>query len=356
MYKIFLLTAFAGFGFSIYFFANFKKGRIFSCLSLLTFFYSLSSLISYGLLTDFFTESPEFIGTPGAVAFLFTPTLYFFFVLQSGYAKKLKWTAALHFIPFAQDLIFFMPFYLMPGEQKLMMLDKPISGFSMMIISFGIIYRWAYIAFIWRTLKRTESVDSPNRKFLLWIFFSHVLFVSFGTISKIVHFITAGESYISYIGSFSGVTGLAIIAYFFIKHRTVFTTDFYELAKNVKKYSTSSLKPNEIEQINKSLIHSMETEKPYLDSDITLRILAETIEVLPNNLSQVINHIYGENFNKFVNRHRVNEVKKMLMDPQKNILEAAYACGFNSKSSFNQAFKEVCNQTPSEFRKTQEKL
>lgn len=151
------------------------------------------------------------------------------------------------------------------------------------------------------------------------------------------------------------MTGLSIIAYFFLKHRNVFTTDFYELAKKAKKYSTSSLKSDEIEKINKNLLYIMEEEKPYLDTDITLRILAERIDVLPNNLSQAINHIYGENFNKFINRYRINEVKKTLQNPQKNILEAAYSCGFNSKSSFNQAFKEICGQTPTEFRKNTQK-
>lgn len=354
MYLIFLFTAIAGFIFSANFLLNFKKGKTYPILVPLTFIYSLSSLISYGLLTDFFTKHPCFIGTPAAIVFLFTPVFYFFFALQSGYTKKLTWTAALHFIPFLQDLIFFMPFYLMPGEQKLLMIDKPVSGFSMMIIFFGIIYRWVYIALIIRILRKMMSTEKANRRFLFSLFSLHAFFVIIGTISKIFRVFAIEENVSTVVLSFSGLSGLCVIFYFFLRHRNIFKTDFFAHAKSIRKYSTSSLSSKEIRQIDELLQNIIKTEKPYLDPDITLRTLAQKINVLPNNLSQVINHTYGENFNRFINRHRINAVKELLKDPQKNILEAAYACGFNSKSSFNHGFKEICKQTPTEFRKNRQ--
>ena len=353
MYLLFLFSASAGFILSGYFLVITLRGKIYKHLFFLTLLYSLSSLISYGLLTDFFTEHPDLIGTPGSVVFLFTPVLYFFFLIQSGYVQKLKWTSVLHFLPFIQDIIFFLPFYMMPGTEKLQMLNRPLSGFSIMIISFGILYRWVYIGLIFRILRNSSLSDKTNRSFLFLIFFTHIFFVITGTASKISHFITTEDSFLSYILSFSGVTGIFIIAYFFIRHRKIFETDFFILNKEQKKYSTSSLSKDEITRIDKQLQTILENEKLYLDPDLTLRSLAEKLNVLPNNLSQAINIIYKENFNKFINRHRISEVKKLLKDPEKTVLEAAFSCGFNSKSSFNQAFKEICNQTPTQFRKNQ---
>ena len=353
MYLIFLFSALAGFILSGYFLVTTPRGKIYKHLFFLTFLYSLSSLISYGLLTDFFAEHPDLIGAPGSVVFLFTPVFYFFFLIQSGYIKKLKWTSTLHFLPFIQDIIFFLPFYMMPGTEKLQMLNRPISGFSMMIISFGILYRWVYIGLIFRVLKKSSLSDKTNKSFLFSIFLVHIFFTVIGTASKVSLFIAGDESFLSYILSFSGVTGIYIIAYFFIRHRKIFETDFFTLNKEQKKYSTSSLNKDEIERIDQQLKIILKNEKPYLDPDLTLRSLAEKLNVLPNNLSQAINITYRENFNRFINRYRINEVKVLLKNPEKTILEAAYACGFNSKSSFNQAFKEICNQTPTQFRKNQ---
>jgi AraC-like DNA-binding protein len=71
-------------------------------------------------------------------------------------------------------------------------------------------------------------------------------------------------------------------------------------------------------------------------------------------LSQVINESLGQNFFDFVNTYRVEEAKKLLTDarnPKITVLEVMYQAGFNSKSSFNTAFKKIALTTPSAYKK-----
>jgi AraC-like DNA-binding protein len=69
-------------------------------------------------------------------------------------------------------------------------------------------------------------------------------------------------------------------------------------------------------------------------------------------LSAAINQAYGKNFNDFVNTYRVEAVKKMLNDESVqhlSLLGIAYECGFNSKSTFNRAFKKATGVAPSAY-------
>ncbi|MCZ6899895.1 MAG: helix-turn-helix domain-containing protein, partial [Bacteroidetes bacterium] len=72
-----------------------------------------------------------------------------------------------------------------------------------------------------------------------------------------------------------------------------------------------------------------------------------------HHLSQVINDRIGLNFFDFVNSYRIKEATRLLSDSQKSeytIIELAYESGFNSKSTFNSAFKRFAGSTPTEFR------
>jgi len=98
----------------------------------------------------------------------------------------------------------------------------------------------------------------------------------------------------------------------------------------------------------------MRSEKPFLDSELTLAGLAERLAVPPRQLSQAINGGLGRNFLDFVNGFRVEEAKHYLEDPQekRSILDIALLAGFNSKSAFYTAFKRQTGQTPSAYRQS----
>jgi AraC-like DNA-binding protein len=122
-----------------------------------------------------------------------------------------------------------------------------------------------------------------------------------------------------------------------------------------QRYEKSTLTLERSDTYLQKLLDLMNTEKPYLDGDLTLQKLAKALSVSPHHLSQTINEQLNQNFFDFINTYRIEEAKRMLRDPGKkhySILAVSEEVGFNSKSAFNAAFKKHVNMTPSEFRKT----
>lgn len=102
----------------------------------------------------------------------------------------------------------------------------------------------------------------------------------------------------------------------------------------------------------------VETNQSYLKPDFTLKSLSEGVNMSMHDVSATINNGYRMNFNEWINRYRVEEVKKRLLDPSKkhySLVALAFESGFNSKASFNRIFKRVEGVSPSEFKLNQKR-
>ncbi|MBO0930110.1 helix-turn-helix domain-containing protein [Fibrella aquatilis] len=100
------------------------------------------------------------------------------------------------------------------------------------------------------------------------------------------------------------------------------------------------------------LLTFMTTERPYLEPELSLADLARRLHTNPVALSQVINAGVGKNFNDFVNSYRVEAFKAAVSSPVNrhlSLLGIALDCGFNSKATFNRAFKKFTGLMPKEF-------
>lgn len=92
----------------------------------------------------------------------------------------------------------------------------------------------------------------------------------------------------------------------------------------------------------------------YQDPKLTLKKLATRMQLNINDLSQTMNVGLNQSFNDFINEQRVEEVKRKMQDPQYahlSQLGIALASGFNSKATFNRAFKKFAGMNPSEYQK-----
>jgi len=98
----------------------------------------------------------------------------------------------------------------------------------------------------------------------------------------------------------------------------------------------------------------MVEEKPFLNPSLTIQDVAKDIKVPVRDLSLLINHKLGQHFYDFVNTYRIEYAMDILKDVTKSkvtVLEILYEVGFNSKSSFNTAFKKHTGNTPTSYRK-----
>lgn len=95
----------------------------------------------------------------------------------------------------------------------------------------------------------------------------------------------------------------------------------------------------------------MEEDRLYAKMGLTITQLAEALSMQEYLLRKLINQqLNYRNFNQFLNNYRINEACKKLKDTRSPISSIALDVGYGSLSSFNKAFKDRYNITPSDFR------
>jgi TolB-like protein/class 3 adenylate cyclase/AraC-like DNA-binding protein len=122
-----------------------------------------------------------------------------------------------------------------------------------------------------------------------------------------------------------------------------------------RKYKKALFTRAELKRYRKALEELMAQEQPYLDLNLTLRTLAEQLDLSANQLSQLLNEGFDKNFAEYVNTYRLETFKSLATDPSKShltILALAYESGFNSKTVFNTFFKKAMGMTPSKYWKS----
>jgi AraC-like DNA-binding protein len=96
----------------------------------------------------------------------------------------------------------------------------------------------------------------------------------------------------------------------------------------------------------------LEKGRLFEDPELSLTQMAKLLETNPSVLSKAINQGFQLNFNDFINQYRINAVKEKLLAGEartQTLLGIAFDCGFNSKATFNRAFKKVTGLSPKDW-------
>lgn len=123
---------------------------------------------------------------------------------------------------------------------------------------------------------------------------------------------------------------------------------------NVFKVENIAKKDSIEREITEKLNIAIHKKEVYKNPNLTVEQLALTIEISPRELSKHINEIHQMNFSEFLNFHRIEKVKELLIAPDSKkykFLTLAEDAGFSSKSSFNAIFKKMVGVTPSIYKK-----
>lgn len=115
---------------------------------------------------------------------------------------------------------------------------------------------------------------------------------------------------------------------------------------------SSKYTPTELVAVKEAVTRSLEDQKLFLNSELTLNMLAANLKMSPALVSEAINKGLGKPFRQLVNDYRLAEVKQKLTDEKLahlSILGIALECGFNSEASFYRIFKSATGQSPKTF-------
>ena len=92
----------------------------------------------------------------------------------------------------------------------------------------------------------------------------------------------------------------------------------------------------------------------FKDNELSLGKIAQHCGLTTHQASAAINQCFGSNFYDWVNHYRIHAAQEALLHSSKSVSDIYLDVGFNSKSTFNTAFRKVTGCTPSEFRKQQQ--
>ncbi len=300
------------------------------------------------------------------LSYLIMPVFYLY-ILSVCYADfTLKRKHLWHLIPYIIGNLVMIPrFYLSNPSEKLLLFENYNEQFEIVYLHFSLHIQFAiYIIIGFFVLKRAKKIFVEN--------YSSGTIATYNWLLQLLIFIGVlyGVAFIKNLFKYFGDSQyfqvseivLSIVTLYFVCWYALKILKYPELFNGVdsKTKLTSEIKESdsknnidvkEIEQ----LTTYMETEKPYLNPSLSIRNLAEEIKMNSRDLSVLINQHLDKHFFDFVNEYRIEEAKLLLKNPTKKeftVLEILYEVGFNSKSSFNTAFKKHTGLTPTQFRKS----
>ena len=320
---------------------------------------------------------PQFIGLDFPISLLYGPLFYLYAQTLLERRPSLTWADSPHFVPFVLLLLFLVPFYAMSGAEKLAFMAAPqqntMGRARYMVNHFklvqGLAYVLAIILLIRRYGRRVAEVYSAHERInLKWL--RHVIGgISTLMVVSIFLYVLEARDSSSVIGmnpssSYDEYMLLAVtvfvysIGYLGLRRSEALALPLTEPAGSAAaserpRYAKSGMDDEVATQYLQRLHELMAQHKPYRRGDLTLQDLAGLLSMSPHNLTEILNTRLDQNFYDFINGYRVREVQERLADPASShltLLAIGEEAGFNSKSSFNAAFKKHVNMTPSEYR------
>lgn len=303
--------------------------------------------------------------------FLQLPTFYLY-VLSVCYSDfKLKPKHLLHTGTFLIANLVLMPrFYMVNQAAKISFLEKSSSRLEIQLNHvFMHVQMILYLVAAFMILRKARKIYLENYagasiESLNWLFQFTVALTAFYAIALLKNIFKFTE----YAGISDwlkiGLLLFAMVTIFWYLYKALNNPSLFrnvdsklKLVKHIiyeeKNGEDLTVSDEEFDEELVILKEYMMEEKPFLNPNLTIQDISKEIEIPVRDLSILINHKLGQHFYDFVNTYRIEQAMDTLKDATKNkvtILEILYEVGFNSKSSFNAAFKKHTGKTPTSYR------
>lgn len=289
------------------------------------------------------------------IIFLLGPMFYFYLLALFDLKPRLKIPVAVHFIPLIIFIIIISPF-LPADRERFLQLSLSYEKTFIWIEIFALLQNLFYVGLNLHVLKRyneqceIQNSASPRTgfyKILLGITITGLFFWGVSLVIKLIDPEVAGN-YIGYHFVWISLScSIIALGYYALSNPEALLNGALQ-----KKYESKPAGLDNIDELNKKLAKVMKEIKPFLNPKLTLSELSEISGINSHLLSRIINEKHNQNFFEYVNSHRIEEFKQIVKNEEKKsltLLAMAYEAGFNSKTTFNTAFKKITNLTPREY-------
>lgn len=225
---------------------------------------------------------------------------------------------------------------------------KRYKGFSYATLSFAdaVLFKWAerfLIALILLiALRSLFFIINPEwaefgRKF--WYYLSFSILFYYISISGYVNAIRSSTSFLAFTDHSNGNRSSTI-------QQTILQQEENAIPENNEESIA------DLTEWKNKIIQLMIDERLYENPTLTITDIAARLGTHSKRVSNIINQGFEMNFNDYINSHRIQEVIRKIAAGEadsQTLMGIAYDAGFNSKSTFNRAFKRHTSLTPKAY-------
>ncbi len=309
---------------------------------------------------------PQLFSFTAGTTLLLGPLFYFY--SKSVVDPSFRWKRGywIHFLPYTLLFLFNGRYFLLATCDWADFLatflagDLPMDDTSKVMFAVQEIHLFIYLVVIFRQIR--AAVNFPEPAAYIIPVSSRVRWLKAMAYSLSLLFVVAFSLYLfvllrgrynpitNYIYSLASAGIFYVVEYNLVLNPELISPGFVQKYRKYMPFDG-----NESETYARRLRILMSEAKVFTNPDLDLSTLAERIGLPAYQVSRLINERFNKSFNDYVNEHRVREFIARVNDPKYqnlSIYGLALEVGFNSKSSFNSAFKKITGKTPSQYRAT----
>jgi AraC-like DNA-binding protein len=144
---------------------------------------------------------------------------------------------------------------------------------------------------------------------------------------------------------------LSITYYFLFFFAIFYNTISHKIENEEVRTKSRPLPDPDMQLLMRRIEELVVGKKMYLEPELSLPQIASALNEKERNISQAINTIQLRNLNDYINSLRIEHACRLLLtNKEKPIFEVMYESGFNTKGAFNQVFKKITGETPTQYR------
>lgn len=278
-----------------------------------------------------------------------SPLIYLYICSLSRPQMSWRDVNPIHAVPFAIGAVWYLVSLLWGGQELFHMGSAYHLDRYLRVVASAVLF-FPYLFLIRRELKNLQadikeqsSVDLrlPWTQMIVYVYYWMALLLLLDLFSP-----PTSQTWV--FRSLSSTIMLTCLTYLGLKHSKAFQVE-------VKPAQEPALNARELADLGARLMAELKDKQMYLNPTLRLSDLASAMGVRSYLVTEVLKRGLGTTFYDLVNGLRVEHARFLIGSTDKqhlNLLGIATESGFNSKSTFNEAFKRTVGMTPSEYRRT----